>query len=197
MKPCVDCGVLFEPKRRPARCGPCRRIFDLACDARQGRLSKGATNKQCAGCGVPKPLTAFYRQAAGTFGTSPQCKECRLTYFRATQDDYRKRKSARRKVSSASPAEAARVRRAAANYAAKYPEKAKAKRLIRDAIVRGEIAVPQFCSQCGSSGVRPRHGARAIQGHHDDYTRPLDVRWLCHSCHADVHWKDRGAHAPA
>ena len=35
------------------------------------------------------------------------------------------------------------------------------------------------CEQCGST--------RNVIRHHDDYARPLDVRFLCRSCHAFVH----------
>lgn len=30
-------------------------------------------------------------------------------------------------------------------------------------------------------------GSRNAQAHHDDYSRPLDVTWLCPSCHAAEH----------
>lgn len=35
------------------------------------------------------------------------------------------------------------------------------------------------CEQCGSE--------RNVVRHHDDYSRPLDVRFLCRRCHAFVH----------
>lgn len=37
------------------------------------------------------------------------------------------------------------------------------------------------CEQCGASDT---------VAHHDDYQRPLDVRWLCHVCHRRWHWEN-------
>jgi formylmethanofuran dehydrogenase subunit E len=48
---------------------------------------------------------------------------------------------------------------------------------VRQAIAAGRIA-RQPCEQCGELNVH---------GHHDDYTKPLDVRWLCPPCHRQWH----------
>lgn len=42
------------------------------------------------------------------------------------------------------------------------------------AIATGKL-VKQPCEHCGST--------QKIQGHHDDYTKPLNVTWLCFTCH--------------
>lgn len=39
----------------------------------------------------------------------------------------------------------------------------------------GNIIRPAHCSDCGQPG--------RIQGHHTDYSKPLDVVWLCQRCH--------------
>jgi hypothetical protein len=44
------------------------------------------------------------------------------------------------------------------------------------AVRTGRIIKPTFCSHCKKSFVR-------IEGHHEDYPKPLEVEWLCTNCH--------------
>jgi len=50
----------------------------------------------------------------------------------------------------------------------------------------GRIINPEICSECQST-ERFKDGRTAIQGHHDDYNKPLEVRWLCQKCHFEWH----------
>lgn len=43
---------------------------------------------------------------------------------------------------------------------------------------RGKL-IQQPCENCGSANS---------QMHHDDYTKPLQVRWMCRECHGDHHF---------
>jgi ribosomal protein S27AE len=43
------------------------------------------------------------------------------------------------------------------------------------AIKKGLLTRPDTCTRCGLSGF--------IEAAHSDYTRPLDVTWLCRPCH--------------
>lgn len=51
-----------------------------------------------------------------------------------------------------------------------------ARMAVHRAVKRGTLVRPDLCSQCNQP-------SRRIEASHHDYTRPLDVRWLCSSCH--------------
>jgi len=58
--------------------------------------------------------------------------------------------------------------------------------LLEHAIRTGIVKRKSRCDECGSCGVF-KDGRSAIQAHHDDYNKPLDVRWLCQECHHEWH----------
>ena len=51
--------------------------------------------------------------------------------------------------------------------------------LVKTALENGDLVRPDRCEDCDAHGK--------IVGHHDDYAKPLDVRWLCYSCHKIWH----------
>jgi hypothetical protein len=53
------------------------------------------------------------------------------------------------------------------------------------AIARG-VLVPQPCEVCGAVG-QMADGRNIVQAHHDDYNKPLQVRWLCQEHHHEWH----------
>lgn len=58
----------------------------------------------------------------------------------------------------------------------------RARRRTRSAIESGQL-MRQPCEACGTS---PAHA------HHDDYSKPLEVRWLCPKHHREYHARATG-----
>lgn len=56
-------------------------------------------------------------------------------------------------------------------------------RAVRDAIKRGRLVRPAKCERCGATPPPAQDGRSQIQGHHHDYSKPLDVEWICQACH--------------
>lgn len=63
------------------------------------------------------------------------------------------------------------------------PAKHKARAKLKDAVDAGRINRPTHCSRCGKR-CKP-------DGHHDEYSQPLKVVWLCSSCHRINHKQKR------
>lgn len=55
-------------------------------------------------------------------------------------------------------------------------------RAVRSAIKSGQLIRPAECTRCGAS-PSTADGRAAIQAHHHDYSKPLDVEWICAKCH--------------
>lgn len=59
---------------------------------------------------------------------------------------------------------------------ARYPERISARRKAQAAVARGRLQ-RQPCERCGHPDV---------EAHHPDYSKPLDVVWLCHTHHGEA-----------
>jgi len=130
--------------------------------------------KTCFKCGMVLPLTEFYRHPAMNDGHLGKCRNCAKRDVsenrRANGEYYRAYEASR----SRRPYRIALKRQLALREAAEHPERVKARGKVARAIRSGHLAKSP-CVICG-------HRAR-VEAHHDDYAKPLDVRWLCPSHH--------------
>jgi len=53
------------------------------------------------------------------------------------------------------------------------------RRKVRTALANGILSKPDKCEIC--------HQAISLNGHHEDYQKPLEVMWLCPRCHNNIH----------
>lgn len=79
------------------------------------------------------------------------------------------------------------AKRRVREHEARAPEQVAARRAVRNALRDGVLARPDLCEGCGSEGLATKDGRSPIQAHHADYSRPLDVTWLCTACHGAEH----------
>lgn len=63
----------------------------------------------------------------------------------------------------------------------KFPNECKARSIVNHSIRDGKI-VRGLCEVCGANNAH---------AHHDDYNKPLEVRWLCPKHHMEWHSKNK------
>lgn len=147
--------------------------------------------KTCFKCGKEKPIEEFYIHRAMKDGHLNKCKDCtkqdtrenrikNIVYYKIYD---RKRSSLPHRI------EARKLYAATEEYKEKhkillkkYREankyKKNARERLRNAIITGKITIKP-CEICGET--------RNVQAHHEDYSKPLDVIWLCTKHHAWIH----------
>ncbi len=69
------------------------------------------------------------------------------------------------------------------SYKTKYPEKKRAVYAANNAVRDGRLQRKTECERCGVSGIR-------LEKHHADYSKPLEVEFLCRLCHKKETWKN-------
>jgi hypothetical protein len=114
---------------------------------------------RCKRCNVEKSPSAYSRHSRNKNGLQAYCKPC----SNAARNGYRR------------PPEIKKREREA--YRRAFPEKRRADSAVYNALRRGRLA-KQPCEVCG--GIK-------VHAHHDDYSNPLAVRWLCPTHHMRLH----------
>lgn len=134
-------------------------------------------SKKCFKCGEVKPLSEFYRHPQMGDGHLNKCKACTkadVRLHRRLHDSVREYDRARAKQ----PDRIAKSRANSQRWISKHPLAAKAHTTLHNAVRDGKIK-KQPCAICSST--------KFIHAHHRDYSKPLEVVWLCAQCHHRVH----------
>lgn len=137
--------------------------------------------KKCYACGMTKELTEYHKDRGRPDGVSADCKPCKALRYKKYMDKPETKEKLRLywQDRQADP-EFRKEKALVAKRQRLKPEnkiKFQARRELRDAIRRGEITrLP--CEVCAST--------EKVEGHHEDYSKPLDVQWLCSQHHVEV-----------
>lgn len=148
--------------------------------------------KRCSACGSYKSESEFFKNAAmKKDGLSNQCKKCHSKSTKQYADTHRDKIREIGRIGKAKERKRDGVRltrqkwndwySGAREYRNKYqrnrydPVKRSAQNKLNKAVMYGRITRPKQCSKCDKH-CKP-------DAHHSDYSKPLQVIWLCRSCH--------------
>jgi len=116
--------------------------------------------KVCRDCGERKGVSSFYVKERRKYAIRyfSRCKPC---YYRWVYG---------------------RDRAGGLKWHGENQKNGRVRQMLRGAIAKGDVIKPRRCERCGRFA-----GPRKLRGHHDDYEKPLSVRWLCVACHKLIH----------
>jgi hypothetical protein len=133
--------------------------------------------KNCFKCLTAKPLSEFYAHKQMADGHLNKCKSCtkkdvferrhgeardKVLEYERTRSKTEKRKKLREEIQK--------------TYRLNFKERANANVKLRRAVKKG-LVTKLDCFVCG----------KKAEAHHPDYSRPLDVVWLCVEHHKQAH----------
>jgi hypothetical protein len=134
--------------------------------AQAAPAAKPLEQKTCKRCGASKPVSDYYAHDRMAGGRLHQCKACVKA---GVKHNYHANRERYRQYDAARPPRVVPIEVRRAQFAAR--------RALRD----GVIAQKDSCEKCG--------GTDTVQMHHHDYSKPLDVEFLCIGCHTTEHWQ--------
>jgi len=116
--------------------------------------------KQCSMCEEVKPVELFHKDKGKKDGLRAACAAC--------TNEKKKKWTARH---------SRRIGNRVKQWRTNNPEKHNAHRRVEDALKAGKLK-RRPCEKCSSF---------KSEAHHTDYSKPLDVVWLCRRCHIEAH----------
>lgn len=133
-------------------------------------------SKTCTKCGKIKYPHEFYKWQL-------VCKECAREKARLYQEIHRKnpdfvkkhREAYKNWYENNGRNRAVDYKEAIKEWRVKHPEALKAHYIVQKAIKETTMIRPVHCTECKLN--------KRVSAHHDDYSKPLEVIWLCSSCH--------------
>ena len=135
--------------------------------------------KQCFKCGRILDIEEFYPHKQMRDGHLNKCKECTKKdaskRLRLHPDVVKEYESKRSKTEHRKKLRLFYTEK----YRKEHPERISANSKVGRAIKSGKIIKPKCCSICGKE-------CKTV-AHHYDYSKPLDVIFVCQSCHKRIH----------
>lgn len=149
-------------------------------------VKDGVTLYQCGVCKDFKPYDEFYKNRRTILGITQDCKKCHCKVSIKTRNKDTAHENNRKYMERARKKNIEIFRERERKYSLNRSkdEKYWARKELNNAVKRGDILKPDICEECGRKA--------RITAHHEDYAKPLSVKWLCYKCHGKKHRKEIG-----
>lgn len=154
--------------------------------------------KKCIKCGNILDIEMFYKHKKMADGHLNMCKECSkkatkryasenkeyvMEYDRNRKNAKQRTEQTRKRMQLLKETDPEKYKRQVTdskkNYRKRNKEKWHAHEKLLYAVCAGKIKNPNICERCKKECD--------TEAHHYDYSKPLDVIWLCDYCHKEVH----------
>ena len=133
--------------------------------------------KKCRKCGEEKPIEDYYVHPQMSDGHLNICKECTKRRIRNRSLSLEGREYDKKR--NQMPKRKAWLKQYLRKRRKANKKKWQCSTIMWHAINSGELIKPDVCSECGT--------VDRVPGHHEDYSKPLEVIWLCGKCHRKRH----------
>lgn len=131
--------------------------------------------KTCIRCHKELPLSSFHIAGGNADGRNNRCKECikesHAAYYKKNKEEILRKNREWTSTHKGRMSELSRC------WRVKNREKTRAWAILGNEVRKGRV-IKRPCEVCGSPKA---------EAHHDDYSKPLAVRWLCKDHHEERH----------
>ena len=133
--------------------------------------------KYCSSCERSLPLMEFGNNSRAKGGLEWTCKEC----CGRVRRKWKRNNPGMKAKWDAEHKDSCRKSRRKWEHANRV--KTRVYKRVKYAIENGKLVRPDECSDCGCAESN-------IVAHHEDYSKPFDIVWLCVRCHGKRHRRD-------
>ena len=133
--------------------------------------------KTCFKCNKPKPIDKFYRHPKMGDGHLGKCKECTRADVKLNRRNRIHHYAEYERQRFQTPKRKEQATQYAKEHNKRHPEKARARSMVSNFLKQGKLQKAP-CEVCGN----PKS-----QAHHENYSKPLEVKWLCFQHHREAH----------
>lgn len=135
--------------------------------------------KKCCKCGRLLEINNFYKHKEMADGYLNTCKECHNTQNRLCREQnyehYKNYEKGRMHTNKRKEL----VKKYVKKYRQAHPGRSAIYSAVNTAIKKGQLIKPSSCSMCGTF--------TKLVAHHIDYSKPLNVIFICQRCHKKTH----------